>query len=169
MPRPFPERAMAVGPHAVPTLRLAPILLGGLAIAIADAVFASWLWFGYTWPGQVKLFQTIAVGWLGPASFERGLGSAALGAASHLFIATVFVVVYATVARGRPSLLRRPLLLGPAYGVVLYVVMNFVVLPLSRVGRTPSFDHPDWIAWSVLAHMAFGVMCVWFARRALRA
>ena len=152
---------------AVPTLRGGPILLGGLAIALADVAFAGWLWFGYSWAGMVKLFQTIAVGWLGPASFEGGLGAAALGAASHLFIAIVYVVVYATVARRHPALLRRPLLLGSAYGVVLYLVMNFVVLPLSRVGRTPSFAHPDWIAWSVLAHMVFGAMCVLFARRAL--
>jgi hypothetical protein len=152
---------------ASPTLRLAPILLGGLVIALGDVAFASWLWFGYSWAGLVKLFQTIAVGWLGQASYEGGLAAAALGAASHLFIATIYVVVYATVARRHAALLRRPLLLGPAYGVVLYLVMNFVVLPLSRVNRTPSFAHPDWIAWSVLAHMVFGVLCVVFARRAL--
>jgi hypothetical protein len=158
---------MAVEPPAVPTLRLGPILLGGLVVALGDVLFACWLWFGYSWAGIVRLFQTIAVGWLGPASFEAGLASAALGAASHLFIATVFVIVYATVARRHPALLRRPVPLGLAYGVVLYLVMNFVVLPLSRVGRTPSFEHPDWIAWSVLVHMAFGVACVLFARRAL--
>jgi hypothetical protein len=158
---------MAVAPPATPPLRVAPILLGGLAIAIADALFASWLWFGYTWPGQVRLFQTVAVGWLGPASFDGGLASAALGAASHLFLAILFVVVYVTLARGRPVLLRRPLLVGGAYGVALYLVMNFVVLPLSRVGRSPSFDHPDALAWTVLAHVGFGVMCALFARLAL--
>jgi hypothetical protein len=158
---------MAVEPTAVPTLRIGPILLGGLAIGLGDTLFASWLWFGFSWAGLVKLFQTIAVGWLGQASYEGGLGAAAIGLASHFFIATMYVVVYATVARRHPSLLRRAVLLGTAYGVVLYLVMNFVVLPLSRVGHTPSFEHPDWIAWSVLAHMVFGVMCVWFARRAL--
>jgi len=46
--------------------------------------------------------------------------------------------------------------------------MNFVVMPLSRVGATPSFKHLDWIALSIAAHMVFGVICVVFARRALQ-
>ena len=154
---------------STPTPRIGPILLGGLAVALADTLFASWLWFGFSGAGLVKLFQTIAVGWLGQASYDGGLRAAAIGAASHFFIATMFVATYALAARRTPALLRRPVPLGIAYGVVLYLVMNFVVLPLSRVGRTPSLAHPDWIAWSVLAHMAFGVVCVLFARRALRA
>jgi hypothetical protein len=52
--------------------------------------------------------------------------------------------------------------------VVIYVVMNFVVMPLSRVGGSPTFKHPDWIAYSVLAHLVFGTIAVLFARRALR-
>ena len=46
--------------------------------------------------------------------------------------------------------------------------MNFVVMPLSRIGQSPTFAHMDWIVLSVLAHMVFGVICVVFARRALR-
>jgi hypothetical protein len=42
------------------------------------------------------------------------------------------------------------------------------VMPLSRVGRSPSFEHLDWISASIVAHMVFGVICVLFARRALR-
>ena len=53
------------------------------------------------------------------------------------------------------------------YGVVLYVVMNFVVMPLSRVGRSPSLEHLDTISASVIAQMVFGVVCVLYARRAL--
>jgi hypothetical protein len=41
-------------------------------------------------------------------------------------------------------------------------------MPLSRIGSSPSFARPDWIAMSVVAHMAFGVVCVVFAGRALR-
>jgi len=85
-----------------------------------------------------------------------------------VLMATAFVAIYTLIARRYPSLLARPIVLGVLYGVVLYVVMNFVVMPLSRVGRSPSFAHPDWITYAVLAHMLFGVICVLFARRALR-
>lgn len=146
----------------------AQVLLGGLLVALGDMSFAATLWFGWDGPGMVRLFQTIAVGVLGPASFDGGLQSAALGAVLHVFMATMFVLIYVLVARRHRGLLARPLGYGLPYGVVLYLAMNFVVLPLSRVNATPSLKHPDWIAWSVLAHMAFGVICVLFARRALR-
>ena len=144
------------------------VLFGGLLVAIGDIVFATTLWFSWDAPGLQRVFQTIAVGVLGPASFDGGASTAVLGAVLHVFMATMFVVVYTLAARRRPQLLARPVVLGVPYGVVLYVVMNFVVMPLSRVGRSPSFDHPDWISYSVLAHMLFGVVCVLFARRALR-
>lgn len=144
------------------------VLLGGLLVAIGDIVFATTLWFSWDAPGLRRVFQTIAVGVLGPASFDGGVSTALLGAVLHVFMATMFVVVYTLAARRRPNLLARPVASGLAYGVALYVVMNFVVMPLSRVGRSPSFDHPDWIFYSVLAHMLFGVVCVLFARRALR-
>ncbi|MDR0181816.1 hypothetical protein [Lysobacter arvi] len=144
------------------------VVIGGLVVALGDFLFATTLWFSWDAEGLRRVFQTIAVGVLGPASYEGGLASAVLGAVLHVLMATAFVAIYALVARRFPSLLARPVVLGVLYGVVLYVVMNFVVMPLSRVGRSPSFAHPDWIAWAVLAHMVFGVVCVLFARRALR-
>lgn len=155
--------------HATRPVRWSQVGLGGLLVAIGDIVFATTLWFSWDAAGLRRVFQTIAVGVLGQASFDGGLRTALLGAVLHVVMATAFVAIYTCVARQRPALLRRPIALGIAYGVVLYVVMNFIVMPLSRVGRSPSFAHPDWIAYSVLAHMLFGVLCVWFARRALRA
>lgn len=144
------------------------IFAGGLLIAVGDAAFAISLWFDWNAAGLVRVFQSIAVGVLGRASYDGGLPAALLGAALHLFMATSFVAAWAFVARRWRALLERPLAYGAAYGVVLYVVMNFVVMPLSRVNATPSLRHPDWIAMSVVAHMVFGVVCVLFARRALR-
>lgn len=143
-------------------------LLGGLIIAIGDVIFATTLWFSWSTAGLTRLFQTIAVGALGKASFAGGVPTAVLGAALHLCMATLFVIVYILAARRAPGLLRKPWTYGALYGVLLYVVMNFVVMPLSRVGASPSFKHPDWIGASLLAHMLFGVVCVVFARRALR-
>lgn len=144
------------------------VFLGGLLIALGDMSFAITVWFSWTAAGFVSVFQTIAVGVLGKASHDDGVPAAVLGAALHLFMATLFVVIYTLVARRVPAILRRPLLLGPAYGVVLYIVMNFVVMPLSRVNASPSFKHLDTIAYSVIAHMVFGTIAVLFARRALR-
>ncbi|HEY5849794.1 MAG TPA: hypothetical protein VIT62_03385 [Lysobacter sp.] len=143
------------------------VVIGGLIVAAGDIAFATTVWFSWDAAGIEKVFQTIAVGVLGKASYNGGLQAALLGAGLHVLMATSFVVIYTLVARRVPALLSRPLVWGPLYGVVLYVVMNFVVMPLSRVDRSPSFEHLDTITLSVIAHMVFGVVCVLFARRAL--
>lgn len=144
------------------------VILGGLLIAAGDIAFAITVWFSWDAAGFVRVFQTIAVGVLGKASLEGGMPAALLGAVLHLFMATMFVVACTLVARRMPTLLRRPFVYGPPYGVLLYIIMNFVVMPLSRVGASPSFKHLDTIAMSVVAHMVFGTICMLFARRALR-
>ena len=153
--------------HA-PRILWASVVVGGLLVALGDFIFATTLWFSWDVEGLKRCFQTIAMGVLGQASYDGGTQSAVLGAVLHVLMATAFVAIYTLVARRYRSLLERPVILGVLYGVVLYVVMNFVVMPLSRVGRSPSFAHPDWITYAVLAHMLFGVICVLFARRALR-
>lgn len=144
------------------------ILLGGFVIAAGDIAFAISVWFQWNLAGLQRVFQSIAVGVLGRASFQGGVDSALLGAALHLFIATMFVVAATVVGRRVPRILQRPLAYGPAYGVLLYLIMNFVVMPLSRVGATPSFSRPWPIVLSILAHIVFGTIALLYARRALR-
>jgi hypothetical protein len=144
------------------------VFLGGLLIAAGDIAFAITVWFSWDAAGFIRVFQTIAVGVLGKASLEGGVPAAMLGAVLHVFMATMFVVACTLVARRVPALLRKPFMYGPPYGVLLYIIMNFVVMPLSRVGASPSFKHLDTIAMSVVAHMLFGTICMLFARRALR-
>ena len=148
-------------------IRLLPVLLGGLVVACGDVLLAMSIWFPWTAAGVERLFQTIAVGVLGKASLDGGVTSALLGAALHIAMATTFVVIYTLAARRSPALLQHPLRNGALYGLLLYVGMNFVVMPLSRVGRSPSFEHPDWIGISVLGHLLFGMVCVFAAQRAL--
>ncbi|MEO8460650.1 MAG: hypothetical protein ABI451_08985, partial [Dokdonella sp.] len=143
------------------------VILGGVVIGLGDTIFATMVWSSWDSAGFTRLFQTIAVGLLGKASYDGGTGAALVGVLSHFFIATMFVLTYALVSRRNPSLLGKPLVFGPLYGVLLYLIMNFVVLPISRVGRFPSLQHIDWIVLSILAHMVFGVICVYFSRRAL--
>jgi len=141
---------------------------GGLLIAVADAFFAIALWFEWNTKGLTQVFQSIAVGVLGKASYEGGTATALLGAGLHVAMATAFVVICIALSFRFRLLVEKPVMSGLLYGVGLYLVMNFVVLPLSRVGASPSFNHPDWIAMSVVAHMVFGVVCTFFARRARR-
>lgn len=144
------------------------VLYGGLLIAVCDALFAIAVWFEWNAKGVTQVFQSIAVGVLGKASYEGGMATALLGVGLHVAMAISFVAICIALSFRFRLLLEKPVVSGLLYGVGLYVVMNFVVMPLSRVGASPSFKHLDWIAMSVLVHMAFGVMCTLFARRARR-
>jgi hypothetical protein len=141
---------------------------GGLLIAVGDALFAIAVWFEWTAKGLTQVFQSIAVGVLGKASYEGGAATALLGAGLHAAMAIAFVAICIALGFRFRLLVEKPVAAGLLYGVGLYVVMNFVVMPLSRVGASPSFKHLDTMTMSVLAHMLFGVVCTMFARRARR-
>lgn len=153
--------------HAIdpPTARLALAAhwaLGGIAIGTLDLAYAWTFWHPHG-VRLVRILQSISAGLLGGASFDGGLATAALGAGLHYFIATMFVVAYFLASVRLPALRRHPVACGLAYGVLLYVAMNFVVLPLSAAGL-PDFGNVAWVASSVAMHAVFGLMCGLFVR-----
>lgn len=142
------------------------LFLGGIALGTVDAIFAIAFWYpkGVT---ATQIFQSIASGLLGKASYEGGEATAWLGAGLHYFIATMMVVVYYLVARWWRMLVRHPIAYGLPYGVTLYLAMNFVVLPLSAAGM-PKFNNLPWVSSSIVMHAIFGVICALTARKAIR-
>ncbi|MGD0366414.1 MAG: hypothetical protein ABSA94_03080 [Acidobacteriaceae bacterium] len=81
----------------------------------------------------VQIFQYIASGLTGAWAFHAGMESVALGVAIHYTIAVFWTAVYYTASRWLVILIRRPVVCGLVYGGVVYLIMNFVVLPLTRV------------------------------------
>jgi hypothetical protein len=107
-----------------------PILLGGFIAGLLDFAYA----YFTLWPrGPVRGLQSIASGLLGASAFNGGFGAAALGALCHFIIAFGAAAVYYLVSRKFPVLVRQSVICGLLYGIVVYLVMNFVVLPLSAV------------------------------------
>ena len=86
----------------------------------------------------IRVFQYIAGGLIGMKSFQLGLASVALGVLIHYTIALFWTGVFYTASRKFSILVRRPVICGLLYGVVVYLVMNFVILPLSRVPPRPA-------------------------------
>jgi hypothetical protein len=87
-----------------------------------------------------RIFQFIASGLLGMRSFQLGWVSVALGVAIHYAIALAWTAIFyiAATTFNFSMLTRRPIFSGLVYGVAVYVVMNFVVLPLSAVPPRPA-------------------------------
>lgn len=85
-----------------------------------------------------RLLQSVAAGALGrDAAFAGGTPTAALGLGLHFLIAFIITLVFFAAASWRKSLVTRPVLIGSVYGIGVYVVMNFIVIPLSRIGPRP--------------------------------
>lgn len=142
------------------------VLAGGLVAGTFDIVYACTFWWVKRGLPPERIFQSVASGLLGKASFEGGAKTAALGLGLHYFIATSMSVAYCLVARRWSPLRNRPVPLGAAYGVLLYVIMNYIVLPLSAA--PPGSKDPLWIGLSVAVHaFLIGIPIALFARRAL--
>lgn len=155
--------ATAVRP---PRAFLPLVVGGGLLVAVFDLVFACTWWAVAAGVGPMRILQSIGAGLLGEASFAGGWRSAAIGAVAHCLIAFCMVGAYVSAASRQPFLARRPLRWGAAYGLFLYGLMNFVVVPLSAA---PQNDLPAaWIAASVVVHVLIGIACACLARHALR-
>lgn len=158
------DAAIEVRPARSPALML---LAGGLVVGSIDALYAIAFWVPRGGK-PTRIFQSIAAGLLGRASFEGGMRTAMLGVVLHYFIALSIVVVYWLIARRVPLLLRYAVPCGVVYGLIVYAVMNYVVIPLSAAGRPRSIN-VSWIAWSIVVHaLLIGVPAALFARAAAR-
>jgi uncharacterized membrane protein YagU involved in acid resistance len=143
-----------------------PVIAGGLLAGAMDMLYACLFWAAKADVAPTRIFQSVAAGLLGEASYEGGAATAALGLLLHFFIACSMAVTYYLVARRWPLLVRRPVPLGIAYGLLLYVIMNHVVVPLSAAGG--GSQDPTWIALTIVVHaVLIGLPIAWFASRAV--
>jgi hypothetical protein len=117
---------------------LAAIFWGGLACGILDITqaFIAWGLRGLT---PVQILQSVASGLLGRQSFQGGAKTAVLGAALHFLIAFTAAAVFYVASRKIRFLTQRPVVAGLLYGEIVYLVMNFIVVPLSAIHRFPTF------------------------------
>lgn len=136
----------------MPRRALSSVVLGGLVAGAFDITYA--IVFSYLRRGVApsRVLQSVASGLLGPAAYDGGAPVAALGLGLHFFIALVAAAVYVFASQYLPILVRRPVLAGAVYGFGIYVFMNWVVIPLSRIGPKP-FPPLIVLATGLLVHM----------------
>lgn len=111
--------------------RSTAILWGGLVAGSMDITAAIVIYGLMRGTTAARILQSVASGWLGMASYDGGLQTAALGLFFQYLIATTAAAVYFVITRFLPILVRYYLLCGPLYGIVVYFFMSRVVVPLS--------------------------------------
>lgn len=154
----------------VSTNRAGLVLLGGIVAATLDLMYICALVYALHGLGPGWIMRSVAAGWLGRDAMGGGPATALLGLVSHYFIAVAMAFAWFLAAARIPALARKPVRCGLLYGVALYLVMNFVVVPLSAAGT----GLPRTWGWVDLLHVAahmflVGVPIGWFVARAVRA
>jgi hypothetical protein len=167
------ERVNAVGvPISGVTMgknaQLGAILLGGLVAGTID-VGSACLINGL---GVVVILHAIASGLIGKASFTGGTSTAILGLLLQWAMALVIAAIYVAATSVRPRMRRSWVQTGAIAGVVIFVVMNYVVVPLSAAPFKPKFSlegfmasfGPDKFVADLVAMILFGLIIGFFAR-----
>jgi hypothetical protein len=130
------------------------VAVAGLIAGTLDILATGIKVVGFGPTTATRLLQSIASGLLGPAAFDGGLPVAALGAVLHFTIATTWAAVFAMAARrvapvGRIRSTAGQIGVGLGYGALVWLVMDFVVLALSRARSVSPASPGFWVQLAI--------------------
>ncbi|MHA6204114.1 hypothetical protein ACXU4B_06820 [Dyella soli] len=137
---------------------LAAALWGGFVAGTLDIGAAS-LISGYN---PVVILKYIAGGLLGKSALAGPPSVAVLGLVLQWAMSILIAAIFVFAARRLAGTRNWPVW-GVAYGVVIFIVMNYVVVPLSALGKVPHFSTYSFIA-NLAAMLLFGWIVAFFAR-----
>jgi hypothetical protein len=106
------------------------VLLGGLVAGLLDITYA-FIILGQRGRSPLWVLQSVASGLLGSDAFIDGAWAGVLGLLCHFVVALGAAAVYLFAARHLAVLREHPVWSGAAFGVLVYLFMNFVVIPFS--------------------------------------
>lgn len=148
-------------PQAIRTITLATLIAGALDI------LSAYVWSALAGGDLAGILPTVASGPFGGGAPEGAAGQA-LGLLTHFAIMAVMVAVYVLAASRIPALNRNWVVAGLLYGVALWIVMYWIVMPLRWESyQTP---HEAWpIAKQLISHcLLVGLPIAWITERRIR-
>lgn len=145
-------------------------VIGGLIIGTLHLFVQVGLVYGLILKSQfIRSLQYLASGAMGNAAFTGGLATALLAVILE-FIMTIIIAGIFVFSADRISLLRRNVIPSSLlYGFGVFVVMNFVVVPLSAAPPLPA--PPMWLFIEIilehilLVGLPLGLLVRWNANR----
>jgi hypothetical protein len=140
---------------------LSAVLSGGIVAGILDIGAAA----AINRVGPVAILRVIASGLLGPKALKGGTLVAGLGFLLQLAMSIVIAAIYGLASLWLPILASMWTAGGLAYGVGVFVVMTYVVVPLSAAPSRPAPGIAK-IAKDLLAMLGFGLIVAYAVHRA---
>jgi uncharacterized membrane protein YagU involved in acid resistance len=136
------------------------VLAGGFVAGTIDIAAASLI----NGANPSVILQAIASGLVGKSAFGGGATTVLLGLLLQWGMSIIIATIFVAATQVSPVLKRRWVKAGLAYGVVVFAVMNYVVLPLSAVGHAPRFRIAHFLE-DMVAMLLFGLIVAFFARQ----
>jgi len=138
------------------------ILAAGFVVGVLDISSAFVIWW-QRGVGARRGLQGIAAGLLGAKAFDGGWATAGVGIALHFFVAFVVALIFYLASRKIDFLTIHPVVSGVLYGIGVYIVMYWFVLPTAF----PTFRHRLWNELlAVVIHISLiGLPCALMVRR----
>ena len=149
---------------------LETILYGGLVVGILDGLFAL-VFYGLIMGGKpVRIFQSIAAGVLGRSSYEGGIRTLFLGILLHFVVASCIAAVYYLASLKVPFLINHAVVCGLVYGMLAYLGMKNLVIPLSAIGRRSPLPSLPVFLTEIVGHaLLVGLPIALLARQSAKA
>jgi hypothetical protein len=128
------------------------IFYGGLAAGLGDGLFALTFYGGILGIPLLRIFQPVASGILGRAAMEGGGTTFLLGVLLHFIVAICIATVYYLASLVWPFLLKHAVVCGLIFGMLAYLGMRYVVIPLSAVPARHGTFHLSYFLTEMIGH-----------------
>lgn len=115
----------------------AGIMKLGVLVGTLDILAALVDYYVATHKNPIVIFKFIASGLLGQVAFAGGTGIILLGILLHYCIAIFFTGLFFILYSKLPIMAANRLVSGLLYGIIIGLVMNFIVVPLSFTPKMP--------------------------------
>jgi hypothetical protein len=139
---------------------LMAIFVGGFVAGTIDIGAAALI----NLANPILILHFIAGGLLGKPALEGGAAVALLGLVLQWAMSLIIAAIYVVSSRSLLVLRRLWMVSGLVYGVIIFFVMNYAVVPLSAWTRWPHFT-AEKFAENMLAMLFFGLIIAFFARQ----
>jgi len=127
------SRSLPIEP-AKPTRRLGNLILfSGVVVATLDILAAILFFVLDTGKNPVIVLNYIASGIFGKAALTGDVSMAVWGLLLHYLIAFIFTILFFLLYVRIPFLQKNKWVTAVIYGIFVWIIMNLVVVPLSRV------------------------------------
>ena len=132
------------------------ILITGLIAGTLDILAASTNAYLRSGISPIRVLQFVASGLFGTEAFSGGLTMAFSGLIIHYMIALSWTLLFFLIYPKLSFLSKNKIVTGILYGIFVWLAMNFVVLPLTAVPKSP-FNATQAIVGTVILIFMIGL------------